>query len=462
MSNILIAERFAASSPNLAGIDLPLDVIAARAPKRLRVIVASEADHRAFTAALPPFHGDDALRLSFAPFSSVAGATFTLGVLEGSGDVASDLRAIREAARQRAPIALSCTSEIPDLVFDEHAIVGTRISRKAGIRTAHWLDLFWCDARGIYLKGWAHAYEHPLRALRLESGGRVARVADFSDRPDLLVHYPEHEHVRHAGFALYLACPPGAPVALAFETDAGSVTLALPLPDGPLPAWPEEEEHDDEVTPTLRRFAALANERPGRILQIGARTPAGVEPSPPRRLFRSRITGLDIHPGNCVDLVGDAHGLSRFLRPGSLDAVLSASVLEHLHAPWLLAAEINRVLKPGGLVYHQAPGAWPAHAQPNDFWRFSAEGLRVLFGPAAGFEVLEARDSGAAAIVPTAQWRERYLDMPTIPAFAMAEVLARKVADVPDDAIAWPTAASGEARARLYPVDGLQPGRSAR
>ncbi|MBV9493641.1 MAG: class I SAM-dependent methyltransferase [Acidobacteria bacterium] len=461
MSVLLIAERFASPAANLAGIDLPLDVIAARAPKRLRVIVASETDHRVFTTALPPFDASDKLRLSFAPFSSIEGATFALGVLEGNDDIASDVKAIREAARQRTPIALSCTSEVRELLFDEHAIVATRVARKTEIRTAYWLDLFWCDAHGIYLKGWAHAYEHPLRALRLESGGRVARVTDFSDRPDLLAHYPEHEHVRRGGFTLYLACPPGAPVTLTFETDAGGVTIPLPLPEGPLPAWPEEEEDEDDITPTLRRFATLANERGGRILQIGARTPAGVDPSPPRRLFRSRVTGLDIHPGHCVDLVGDAHGLSRFLRPGSLDAVLSASVLEHLHAPWLLAAEINRALKPGGLVYHQAPGAWPAHAQPNDFWRFSAEGLRVLFGPAAGFEVLEAHDSGAAAIVPTAQWRQRYLDMPTIPAFAMAEVLARKVAEVPEGAIAWPTT-SGESRARLYPVDGLQPGRSTR
>ena len=169
------------------------------------------------------------------------------------------------------------------------------------------------------------------------------------------------------------------------------------------------------------------------------------------------MTGLDIHPGHCVDLVGDAHCLSGFLREGSFDAVVSGSVLEHLQAPWLFAAEINRVLKPGGLVYHEAPGAWPAHAQPNDFWRMSAEGLRVLFGPESGFEVLDAQDSGMAAMIPSPQWRQHHLAMPTVPTFAMAEILARKVEDIPPGAVAWPLRAGASAeRARRYPVAGLR------
>jgi SAM-dependent methyltransferase len=300
-----------------------------------------------------------------------------------------------------------------------------------------------------------HAHEHRVRALRIESAGRSAGVETFSDRPDLLTFYPEHEHVRHAGFAVYLACPPGHPVSLTLETDGGPVTFPLPLPEGPLPVWPESPETRATISPMLQRFVDLANARGGRVLQVGARSPAGLEAAPPRPLLRGPVLGLDIHPGSCVDLVGDAHALSRFLREGSMDAVVSGSVLEHLQAPWLFAAEVNRVLKPGGLVYHEAPGAWPAHAQPNDFWRISAEGLRVLFGPASGFEVLEARDAGPAALIPGPEWRERHLDMPTVPTFAMAEILARKVSEIQPGAVAWPLG-EGEERARRYPVEGLR------
>lgn len=481
---LVIAERFVAPCARLSEVVLPLDVIARQASARLRLAVLTaegELDHRVATLRRPRLSPEEALRLVFSPFDAPAGAAFLLGVLdlsEGPDAPAADsadLQAIRAAADGRPPIVLDCRGEgsvgmaggIADLLPDERGVAAFRVAPAAhpgnrpGIRTAYWLDAFWCDPHGLYLRGWVHAYEHRVRGLRVESAGRSARVTAFSDRPDLLAFYPEHEHVRHGGFAVYLACPPGHPVILELETDGGAATVPLPLPEGPLPAWPASPETADEVSPLLRRFAALANDRNGsggRLLQIGARTPRGVDAVPPRRLLQGRVIGLDIHPGLHVDVVGDAHGLSRFLRERSVDAVLSASVLEHLQAPWLLAAEINRVLKPGGLVYHEVPGAWPAHAQPNDFWRISAEGLRVLFGPESGFEVLEARDSGPAAMIPGPEWRERFLDMPTVPAFALAEILARKVDEIEPGAVAWPLGAgASETRSRQYPLSGLRP-----
>lgn len=476
-SRLVIAERFVAPCARLSGVVLPLDVIARQPAARLRLAILSEEgaaergalDHRVATLVHPVLSPEEELRLAFAPFDSPAGATFLLGALdvseEAGAPVAADLQTIRAAAAGRSPIVLDCRGEegfemAADLLPDERGLAAFRAAPAVcpEIRTAYWLDAFWCDPHGLYLRGWVHAHEHRVRALRVESAGRSARVAAFSDRPDLLTFYPQHEHVRHGGFAIYLASPPGHPVTLTLETDGGAASFPLPLPEGPLPTWPKMPEDEGEISPLLRRFADLANARGGRLLQIGARTPRGVDAVPPRHLLQGRVIGLDIHPGHNVDLVGDAHGLSRFLRERSVDAVLSASVLEHLQAPWLLAAEINRVLKPGGLVYHEVPGAWPAHAQPNDFWRISAEGLRVLFGPASGFEVLETRDAGPAAIIPSPEWRKGYLDMPTVPAFTMAEILARKVEDIQPGAVAWPLGAGeSETRSRRYPVSGLRP-----
>jgi SAM-dependent methyltransferase len=465
-----VAERFVAPVAPLSGLVLPLDVIARQPVARLRILVLAEKslEYRVTTLTDARLSPEESLRLEFAPFDESAGTSFLLGVLDLSGEaeapVEADLRALRDAAAGRSPIALGCRGEkertVTDLLTDERGIAAFRIASASpsGIRAAYWLDAFWCDAHGIYLHGWVHAHEHRVRALRVESTGRSARVEIFKDRPDLLVHYPEHEHVRYGGFTLYLACPPGHPVSLTLETDGGPVSIPLPLPDGPLPPWPEESEgEDDLVSPMLRRFVDLANERGGRVLQVGARTPAGLEGMPPRPLLRGPVTGLDIHPGLCVDLVGDAHFLSRFLRERSVDAVVSGSVLEHLQAPWLFAAEVNRILKVGGLVYHEAPGAWPAHAQPNDFWRMSAEGLRALFGPECGFEVLDAQDAGPAVMIPAPKWRARHLEMPTVPTFAMAEILARKVEDIPPGAVAWPLKAGASAeRSRQYPVAGLR------
>jgi len=472
-SRVLIAERFVAPCARLAEVFLPLDVIARQPAARLRLAVIAEgsgaAEHRMTTLPRPTVSRGDSLRLAFAPFDSAPGTTFVIGAVDAaeetgfSGD--ADLRLIREQAAGRTPIVLECSGAEAggDLLCDERAIVAFRIvsaETSPEIRTAYWIDAFWCDPFGIYLRGWMHAFEHPVRALTIESAGRSARTAAFADRPDLLNHYPEHEHVRQGGFALYLACPPGHPVTLVVETDAGAASVALPLPHGPIPPWPIEEEDHDEMSPMMRRFAALADELGGRVLQIGSRTPRSDDAVPPRHLLRKPVIGLDIHPGCNVNVVGDAHGLSRFIRAGSLGGVLSASVLEHIQAPWLVAAEVNRVLRLGGVAYHQVPAAWPAHAQPNDFWRFSAEGLRVLFGAASGFEVLEARDCGRAAIIPGPEWRQKHLDMPTVPAFAMAEILVRKVAELDAGSVAWPLAAvESELRSHQYPLSALRPSR---
>jgi len=471
----VIAERFAAPAARLAAVVLPLDVAARRPSTRLRFLVLADdgaaSDYRATTLS-SPLSADDSLRLEFASFQGSAGASYLLGVLDLSAaaeaPVEEDLQALQAAAADRPPIVLDCQGEAerlarsaPDLLLDERGIAAFRLAAasRGGIRAAWWLDAFWCDAHGLYLHGWAHAHEHRVRALRVESAGRSARVDTFTDRPDLLAHYPGHEHVRHAGFTVYLACPPGHPVRLTLETDGGPASFLLPLPEGPLPPWPEApEDAETDFSPMLGRFVKLVNAhgaRGGRVLQVGARSPAGHGAAPPRPALRGPVIGLDIHPGFCVDLVSDAHCLS--LRGGSVDAVVSASVLEHLQAPWLFAAEANRVLKTGGLLYHAAPGAWPAHAQPNDFWRMSAEGLRVLFGPESGFEVLDARDSGMAALIPSPAWRHKHLAMPTVPTFAMAEILARKVEDIAPGAVAWPLrAGASEGRARRYPVAGLR------
>lgn len=469
-SRLLIAERFVAPCAKLAELVLPMDVIARQPVGRLLLLVAETKNTRVRRVTIlpqPELSDRDTLRLTFDPFDSASGDTFLLGVMDAGPEIlAIDdalVQWVRAIAGDRTPIALQCSGAESvriqsERLRDEQHITVLRQRAEASLRTEHWIDAFWCDASGIYLRGWVHAYEHRVRALRLESAGRKVRVDTFSDRPDLLNHYPEHEHVRHGGFSIYLGCPPGHPATLLLETDGGTVPLPFTLPDGPVPRWPIESHAGDEESPVLKRFFDLTNASAGRVLQIGSRVPAGSPAIPPRERFRGRLIGVDIHPGANVDLVGDAHTLSRFLRNGSFDGVLSASVLEHIQAPWVVAAEINRVLKAGGLVYHHVPFAWPGHAQPNDFWRFSSEGLRVLFGPATGFEILECADAGQAAIIPSPDWRRDFLEMPTIPAMGLAEILARKIADIPSEAIAWPLPhAENELRSHRYPVDGLRP-----
>lgn len=137
------------------------------------------------------------------------------------------------------------------------------------------------------------------------------------------------------------------------------------------------------------RVGAL-DHRP-RILEIGSRNVTGAEP---RKVFgfEHDYIGVDIQAGPNVDVVADAHRLSQAVEPGSVDAILSFSVLEHLVFPWKVALEINRVLKPGGLAFIATHPLWPAHELPADFWRFPVGGLVHLFGETTGFRVLRAAE----------------------------------------------------------------------
>lgn len=64
---------------------------------------------------------------------------------------------------------------------------------------------------------------------------------------------------------------------------------------------------------------------------------------------------------------------------GSIDAVISAVVLEHVADPFKCAAEIVRVLKPGGELICCVPFLQPEHGYPHHYYNMTRQGLRALF-----------------------------------------------------------------------------------
>jgi len=103
-----------------------------------------------------------------------------------------------------------------------------------------------------------------------------------------------------------------------------------------------------------------------------------------RTNFGTRVVNLDIGAFHHVDVVAVGERLP--VQDASLDGVITQGVLEHVPDLRTTLAEIDRVLRPGGLVYHEAPFIQGYHASPNDFRRFTAVGMREL---APGYQVLE-------------------------------------------------------------------------
>ena len=140
-----------------------------------------------------------------------------------------------------------------------------------------------------------------------------------------------------------------------------------------------------------RKYLYELGNKPGmRILEIGSREVTGR--SDARKGFsKAEYIGFDYYGGNNVDVVGDAHRLTTYFDEGeSFDLIYSSACFEHFAMPWIVAAEIAKLLKVGGFVFVETHFSYKSHARPWHFFQFSDMALRVLFSEALGFECIEA------------------------------------------------------------------------
>jgi SAM-dependent methyltransferase len=171
------------------------------------------------------------------------------------------------------------------------------------------------------------------------------------------------------------------------------------------------------------------------ILEIGSRESGGLRH---RSYFKSArsYTGFDFHAGPGVDVVGDAHELSKYFPPASFDAVFSVATFEHFAFPWKVVLEMNQILRVGGLCHVSTVHVWPPHELPWDFWRFPLAGLKVLFSDATGFKLhvacegIPARVHSLADDAPTRGIADYELPL------AVA-IIAEKTKDYDHDRLRW-------------------------
>jgi SAM-dependent methyltransferase len=92
---------------------------------------------------------------------------------------------------------------------------------------------------------------------------------------------------------------------------------------------------------------------------------------------RIELVESDVRPGSRTGVACDAQQLP--FADATFDGVVIQAVLHLLPDPRRCAAEIRRVLRPGGLLYSEAPFLQPAHGGQFDFNRFTILGHRRLF-----------------------------------------------------------------------------------
>ena len=121
----------------------------------------------------------------------------------------------------------------------------------------------------------------------------------------------------------------------------------------------------------------------GPYLEVGAKDYGSTQDL--RRLFsnRDKYIGADMQAGPGVDIV-----LDFTLNFEEVDATLGGirfgtifclSVLEHCEQPFKMAKNLTDLMMPKGKICLSVPFSWKIHAYPNDYWRFTPQGICKLF-----------------------------------------------------------------------------------
>lgn len=111
-----------------------------------------------------------------------------------------------------------------------------------------------------------------------------------------------------------------------------------------------------------------------------------------RDLAMGKWLGIDMQEGYGVDQVADIHNLPSEWA-GRFSAVLCSEVLEHVARPWVALPKLREVIRPDGWIVVTTLTTFPIHGFPDDFYRYTESGLRLLLSD-AGFRNITTDKAG--------------------------------------------------------------------
>lgn len=195
------------------------------------------------------------------------------------------------------------------------------------------------------------------------------------------------------------------------------------------------------------------NSQPGlRVLEVGSRCVQS------DALWRNVIpecdyVGVDIIDGKNVDIVGDAHRLTDYVKLDSVDLVISFAVFEHLAMPWVVVEEISKVLKVGGHAVIETHFSFSEHEQPWHYFQFNSHALEILFCEELGFEIV---DSGLdTPIIGRFSYDapKHLRGQSVVDLYCHSSIIVKKVRPSPESSFSWRQIASRITSGSSYPIE---------
>lgn len=150
---------------------------------------------------------------------------------------------------------------------------------------------------------------------------------------------------------------------------------------------------------TANESVLFAARHTTKVLELGTKR-WGAQSTHHRDLFPTDcdFTMTDYLDGDDVDVVSDAHDFKEF-SDNTFEGVYSASTFEHIQYPWVAAAALFRIIRPGGWLYVATHQTFPVHGYPFDYTRWTDAGLSSLF-QWVGFDIEGSEMTDQCVITP--------------------------------------------------------------
>ena len=165
----------------------------------------------------------------------------------------------------------------------------------------------------------------------------------------------------------------------------------------------------------IERFRRSLSDTPSPLLLMVGGATMGIGTEALYDDPKIRQIAFDIYPSKFTQFVADAHDIP--LADGCVDGVCVQAVLEHVVEPLRVVSEIERVLKPNGVVYAETPFMQQVHEGAYDFTRFTELGHRWLW---RRFEAIGRAPLGGPGL--SLYWSTRY--------FLRGLLRSRRIADL--------------------------------
>ncbi|PLY14729.1 MAG: methyltransferase type 11 [Sedimenticola sp.] len=133
----------------------------------------------------------------------------------------------------------------------------------------------------------------------------------------------------------------------------------------------------DKMERFVKQYLVELRDKPLKILDLGSMDINGSY----KRFFVNqqwKYIGIDLAEGRNVDVVLSDPYQWKEITANSHDVVVSGQAFEHMEYFWSVMQQIERVVKPEGLICIIAPSRGYEHRYPVDCWRFYPDGFRGL------------------------------------------------------------------------------------